>query len=220
MGQFRSLSVVEGQLSILIFYRNTRFLSLETLGQKTIFSFQEATASAGLSSVQLSMMLNFLLYLKVAAYPKVVVSFLLCIKIFLIKRILLCPRAGRAISKNESRRTDPTSLNFCSEKFQLWNLYFFRIRMERLVFCWGILWLEAFVLVEGFSFITADVSQFRSLSVVEGQLSILILYRHTRFLSLESCRYNLSSKIRIFISLESGLKGWFFIWEILLSFFW
>ena len=125
----RSLSVVEGQLSILILCRHTRFLSLETFGQKTIFSFQEATASAGLSSVQLSMMLNFLLYLKVAAYPKVVVSFLLCIKIFLIKRILLCPRAGRAISKNESRRTDPTSLNFCSEKFQLQNLYFSRIRM-------------------------------------------------------------------------------------------
>ena len=55
-----------------------------------------------------------------------------------------------------------------------------------MVFCWGILWLEAFVLVEGFSFITADVSQFRSLSVVEGQLSILIFYRNTRFLSLET----------------------------------
>ena len=104
VGQFRSLSVVEGRLSILILFRRTRFLSLETFGQKTIFSLQEATADAGSSFLQLSMMLNYLLYNKVAAYPKVVVSFLLCIKIFLIKRILLCPRAGRAISKNESRK--------------------------------------------------------------------------------------------------------------------
>ena len=61
VGQFRSLSVVEGRLSILILFRRTRFLSLETFGQKTIFSLQEATADAGSSYVQLSMMLTLLL---------------------------------------------------------------------------------------------------------------------------------------------------------------
>ncbi|MCP5512449.1 MAG: hypothetical protein H7A24_11245 [Leptospiraceae bacterium] len=76
------------------------------------------TADAGSSSVQLSMMLKFLLHNKVAAYPK-------------------------SLHKKRSAETDPLSLNFCSEMFGLRNLGFSeKSIIERLVCYWGILWLE------------------------------------------------------------------------------